>query len=330
MFAVRSTILSLAAAAWLIGPASASAQGAFEAEYGKDLAAVAAKAKISMMNGDNEGRENGNGLTPYLKKLGKPPARVALVSFYVWDVGNTKSKTYNFMNSEYTYRVSNTRSFNVGTGELSVMANELHDAAVPALKQAFAAVGMQLLTVDEFTDTPAHKQAYDAYHWEASGFTSLMQGLQAKGGLEWSRGTPDGYKLIEMYTRGNKDMRDYEFGMTGVGVGKFGNSVGHDLAKALDVDAVVIMYTAVQAEKDAINMHGIGLYMFGPNPIPQDGQSMYYSGHEYSGLYLKLKEVPFIKVDKQGAPVATDYEGYGAIAGGLGARMAAHVKSKTG
>lgn len=330
MLANISRIGLVAAAVMLLHAGPARAAGAFEAELGADPAKAVAKAKISMMNGDNDGRESGSGLTPYLKKLGKPPARVALVSFYVWDVGNTKSKTYRFINSEYTYRVSNTRSFNVGTTELSVLATELHDAAVPALKQSFAAVGMQLLTPAEFADTPAKKQAYDSYKWEAGGFTNLMKSLQGKGGLEWSRGTPDGYKLIEMFTRGSKDMNDYEFALNGIGVGKFGVSVGYDLARALEVDAVVIMYGVVQAEKNSINMLGTGLYMFGPNPIPESGQSMYYSGHQYSGLYLKLKEIPLIQLDKQDKVVAEDLKGFGPVAGAMGARMAAHIKAKTG
>jgi hypothetical protein len=43
-----------------------------------------------------------------------------------------------------------------------------------------------------------------------------------------------------------------------------------------------------------------------------------------------MKDIPFIKTDKNGNLVDADYKGYGIVAGALGKRMAEHVKSKTG
>lgn len=323
-------------AAWLSAVAlfsatPASAADIFAAELGPSFAAVAEETKISMMNGDGDGADSGRGPVPYLKALGKPPGRVALVSFYVWDCGNKKENSYRIYGGNYTYRVTNTRKRAVASGEVAVLANELHDAGIGALKESFASVGMQLLTADEFLDTPAKREAYDAFKMEAGGFSGLLRGLQEKShGDVWQWGAPDGYRVLELTTVGNVKGNQFQLGQTGISIGKTAASLGYDLAQKLGVDAVVILYNVVQADKSTINMRGAGLYMFGPNPVPNSGQSLYWNGHQYSGVYLRMKDIPFIKTDKNGNLVEADYAGYALVAGGLGKRMAEHVKGKTG
>jgi hypothetical protein len=284
-----------------------------------------------MMNGDGDGADTGRGPVPYLKALGKPPGRVALVSFYVWDCGNKKENSYRIYGGDYTYHVTNTRKRAVAEGEVAVLANELHDAGIGALKESFAAVGMQLLTADEFLDTPDKRAAYDAFKMEAGGFSGLLRGLQQKShGDVWQWGAPDGYRVLELTTVGNVKGNQFQLGQTGISIGKTAAALGYDLAAKLGVDAVVILYNVVQADKSTINMRGAGLYMFGPNPVPNSGQSLYWNGHQYSGVYLRMKDIPFIKTDKNGKLVDADYAGYAIVAGALGKRMAEHVKGKTG
>jgi hypothetical protein len=336
MDTTMNTIRHPQAAAWLsafilfcAGPANAA--DVFAAELGPDAASVAADVKISMMNGDGDGADSGRGPVPYLKALGHPPARVALVSFYVWDCGNKKENSYRIYGGNYTYHVTNTRKRAVAEGEVAVLANELHDAGIGALKESFAAVGMQLLTADEFLDTPAKQEAYNAFKMEAGGFSGLLRGLQEKShGDVWQWGAPDGYRVLELTTRGDVKGNQFQLGQTGISIGKTAAALGYDLAAKLGVDAVVILYNVVQADKTAINMRGAGLYMFGPNPVPNSGQSLYWNGHQYSGVYLRMKDIPFIKTDKNRNLVDADYKGYGIVAGALGKRMAEHVKSKTG
>ena len=105
-----------------IGVASLWA-GAFEKELGSDAAAVKEKVKLSMMNGNGDGSDSGRGPVPYLKALGAPPKRVALLSFYVWDCGNTKQ---NFYNPVYRYK----RDINVQHTAIDAYANELYDASI--------------------------------------------------------------------------------------------------------------------------------------------------------------------------------------------------------
>jgi hypothetical protein len=186
-----------------------------------NAAAVAEEAKISMMNGDGDGADTGRGPVPYLKALGKPPGRVALVSFYVWDCGNKKENSYRIYGGDYTYHVTNTRKRAVAEGEVAVLANELHDAGIGALKESFAAVGMQLLTADEFLDTPDKRAAYDAFKMEAGGFSGLLRGLQQKShGDVWQWGAPDGYRVLELTTVGNVKGNQFQLGQTGISIGK--------------------------------------------------------------------------------------------------------------
>jgi hypothetical protein len=307
------------------------AGGAFESELGSDVAKIVDDVKISMMNGDNDGLESGRGLVPHLKTLGKPPARVALISFYVWDCGNKKENSYRIYGGNYVYHTTTTRKRSVVSGEVGKLATELHDVSIGTLKESFAAVGMQLLTPEEFLDSPAKQEAYGNFKAEMGGMGSFLLGLQKhNAGDTWQWGAPDGYRVIELTTVGDVKGNHFQLGMTGVGIGKIAVSLGHDLATALGVDAVAILYNVVQADKTSINLRGAGLYMFGPNPIDASGQSLYWTGLQYSGVYLRMHDIPFIKTDKNGILVDADYDGYKIVAGALGTKMAQHIKKKTG
>jgi hypothetical protein len=118
---------------------------------------------------------------------------------------------------------------------------------------------------------------------------------------------------------------NFEMGATGAGVKKVAHSLGFELATALGVDAVVILYNPIQADNKSITMLGTYMYMFGPNPVPNTGQSLYWDGHQYSGAYVRM-EVPFITTDKAGNLIASDYPGYAVVPQGLTARMGDHLK----
>lgn len=330
---IRNFLRTAAIVAGLSVPAAmpARADAVFESALGPDTAKVADDVKISMMNGDNDGLDSGRGLVPHLKTLGKPPARVALVSFYVWDCGNKKENSYRIYGGDYVYHTTTTRKRSVVSSEVGRLATELHDASIGKLKEAFAAVGMQLLTPEEFLDSPAKLETYSNFKADIGGMGSFLLGLQKhNAGDTWQWGAADGYRVIELTTVGDVKGNHFQLGMTGIGIGKIAVSLGHDLATALGVDAVAILYNVVQADKTSINMRGAGLYMFGPNPIDASGQSMYWSGLQYSGVYLRMDDIPFIKTDKNGNLVDADYAGYAIVAGALGTKMAQHVKKKTG
>jgi hypothetical protein len=313
----------------LVVAGSAAAGGSFQEELGSDPAKLAGDVKLSLMNGNGDGAESGRGPVPYFKGLGGPPKRVALISYYVYDCGNHKEKSYKFYSSNYTYRVDSRRSSKVAADEISQLATELHDAGVAPLRQAFAAVGMQLLTPTEYLDSPEKKAAYADTKVEAGGMAGLFGALQSKEATHWQWGAAEDYRLIKLTTVGDVRGNNFALATTGVGVGKLAASVGYDLARALGVDAVAILYNVVQAEKSSIRLRGAYLYLFGPNPVADTGQSLYWKGHQYSGVFLRT-DVDFIKTDKDGNLVTADYAGYGVVSGALGTRMAQHIKDKTG
>jgi hypothetical protein len=303
--------------------------GAFADELGSDPAVLAGKVKLSMGNGNQDGSESGRGPVPYYKGLGAPPKRVALLSFYVWDCGNKKQSLWNPV---YKYKSAT----NVTSEAIDVYANELYNVAFPQLKEGFAAHGMQLLTPDEYLDTEEKRAGYQALNIE-KGFGQKFFGFGNKGKVEVFAGedvsttrftaAPEGYRVLQLMTVMDVKGRKFEWAATGAGVGKLAQLLGHDVAKALGVDAVVILYNVVQAEKTAINMYGSYIYMFGPNPVPDTGQSLYWNGHQYSGQFIRM-DVPFIRTDKDGGLIASDYEGYAPIARALANGMGQFLEEK--
>lgn len=313
----------------------AAAGGPFEAKFGRDAAKLSAEVKLSLMNGDGEGSDSGRGSVPYLKALGAPPARIALISFYARDCGNKKENSYNvfggsYAGKTYTWHTKTTRAVNLKEGAVAMLATELQDAGIAALKEAFGIVGSQLLTPEEFLDTPAKREAYEKFTFERNFAERLYLKVLAMDTDSWRfAGASQGYRLIELTSLGSVKDNDFRLATTGPGVAEVAQKAGHDLARALGVDAVAILYNVVQGRKDEISLRGSYLYLFGPNPVPNKGQSMYWRGHQYSGVYLAM-DVPFVKTDKDGHLVEADYEGYGLVAKALGLRMAQHLKQKTG
>lgn len=320
----RLRVLGPVLVASCLAALSARAGGMFQKEFGSDAEALD-KAKMSLMNGNGDGSDSGRGPVPYFKALGGPPKRVALISFYVWDCGNKKTGAYTIYQTRYSYK----RTKNVEPEAVDDFANELYDASIAGFKESFSTYGMQLLTPDEFLDTEEKKTTYENFEMEIGGGQKFARLFQKSNADTWrAAGAPEGYRVFQLATV--MDVKDHHFQLAaqGIGVGKLAQSLGHDFAKALGVDAVAILYNVVQAEKKSITMLGSYLYMFGPNPVADTGQSLYWRGHQYSGVYLRM-EVPFVIVDKDGALVDNDYVGYSVVAKALAAKMGEHLKEKT-
>jgi hypothetical protein len=313
---------TLAAALFLSWIAALPAEaGAFAEKYASDQAAID-DVKISMMNGNGTGDSSGRGPRPYYEALGGPPKRVALISFYVWDCGNKKENVYNPV---YSYK----RTVNVEYQAVDAYANELYDASIAGFKEGFAAYGMELLTPDEYLDTEEKKATYEKFQMDAGGGQKFVMLFQKSNADTWRfAGAPEGYRILQLATRMDVKGNHFELSAQGVGVGKLAQSLGHDLAKALGVDAVVIVYNVIQGQKKSIDLLGSYLYMFGPNPIADTGQSLYWSGHQYAGAYLRM-EVPFVVTDKDGKLVEADYAGYRVVPKALATKVGEELKAKT-
>jgi hypothetical protein len=105
--------------------------------------------------------------------------------------------------------------------------------------------------------------------------------------------------------------------------------LGDRLASALGVDAVAVMYSVVQADNKSIDMLGSYLYVFGPNPVKRDDNpSLYWTGHQYSGVYMKFR-VAFVRKDKSNAARDADFAGFAMVARALAARTGEYLKERT-
>lgn len=153
---------------------SAFGQGAFEKELG-DVAAIERDVDFSMGNGVRDGEDSGRGPVPYYRGLGAPPKRVALLSFYAYDGGN-----------EGIFITSNATANGV-----QLVANELYAAGFGPIKEAFAAVGMQLLTPDEFLDTAEKRTAYESFKLDSGGMGRFIRFAQGRDDLVFP-----GYALV--------------------------------------------------------------------------------------------------------------------------------------
>lgn len=322
---------ALAALALLVA-LPAWAKGAFEEELGSNVAEIADdEVDLSMMNGDGDGEENGRGPRPYLKALKGAPPRIALISFIVRDSGNKQENSWKMYGGNYVYHTTSTRTISVDEFAIDRLANELHDIAIPALKETFATIGSQLLTPAEFLDTDAKREAYNKYEIERGTMEKFYRKMlpDDKKDFRFS-GVPTGYRLLELTAILNSKLEKFDLATTGAGVGPVAKSAGYDLAKALDVDAVAFLYNIVQAQKKAIVMRGSYMYLFGPNPVPESGQSLYWHGHQYSGVALKMDDIEFIETDSDGKMVRADYAGYALVARALALRTVQQLKKNGG
>jgi hypothetical protein len=313
----RSLVRGIAFSALLVSfGSSTSWSGALEKKIGSDPAAIAGKVKLNLMS-MGRGSANGTGPVPYLPALGSLPKRVALVSFYVWDSGNETGSVYN---TSIRWSMSKTVT---GTGRERVV-NALYAAAVGPMKEAFAAHGMQLLTPSEFLDTPEKKSAYESFVPEHGALGSVMGFLTKKNRSEPAAANE--FRLLQLPSNNNAKNKRFEMAAQG-GDGKLFQGLGHDLASALQVDAVLIVYSPLQAQTKTIDLLGAYAYMFGPNPVARGESTLYWTGHQYSGVFLPM-DVPLMEVDRSGAETSNGFADYGLVARALAMKTGEYLEER--
>ena len=98
----------------------AFADSYFAEELGADDAKLLDKVKFDFMSGSGDGSDSGRGPKPCLKALGAPPKRVALITFYVKDSGNSDKHPYAGWSIHK----------NVTANGVDLVANELYTPAI--------------------------------------------------------------------------------------------------------------------------------------------------------------------------------------------------------
>jgi len=268
------------------------AVNAWDEELGTDVDAIAKKVEFDMSGwGKVHGSKGGGGQIPYLQALKQPPKRVALVSFYAYDPGNTKG----FGSPAFGGRTETTRQLTKDGA--STVATILHDQGIAAFKEQFKAHGMELLTPDEFADTDAKREFFENFEMKVGLGVKLFK--SAEGGGKENKlsknqvlsAVAPGYRLFRLvYGENVRPMKSVD--------GKISVSMGSDLPKGLGVDAVVVVCNYCKATKKEGLLEGIYLYMFGPNPVPGEDTATYWPGHLYVGVRLDGMSVPMLTFGK--------------------------------
>ena len=167
---------------------------------------------------------------------------------------------------------------------------------------------MQLLTPDEYLDTDAKREIYDSFVLDigiGAKFAQATEGSGKENKLSKANRlsvVAPGYRLFRLvYGENLRPMQQ--------GDKKISRSLGYDLAKALEVDATLVICNYCKATKKEGSLEGVYFYLFGPNAIPGDMEAFtYWPGHLYVGLRLDKLGVPMLEFGKE-EKKSTTYSG---------------------
>lgn len=246
-------------------------------------------------------RESGRGFCVDMTALGKMPKRVALVSFYVDDPGLTK--TSGTAQTGKTWSTTNTGSDNAKS-----FANEFYNVSADAIKTTFAKYGISILTPAEFLTDDDKKQAYNDFVVKHTDLNKLgakigkfFKNSAANGTVIEVDEPASGFRLIKVDKSQPVDAKKKAVAATNLNGSmdsQMIESVGYDLAKSLEVDAILVVYNVQLADtkwsKTRFYLAAANMQMFGPNPTPlKEGKkdNMFYSkGLFYCGTRMAFKK----------------------------------------
>jgi hypothetical protein len=204
------------------------------------------------------------------------PKKVALISYYLYDPGKGKVKGGVYTGS-VTVNVWRTSDF---FGQMQV--NGFYRNSIDALKTTFKENGIDLLTPDEFLDTDEKKEFYYGFNPEtakkekvsitkrgAAG-TNIWEVAEASASTLKISPSDKGYRAFFIGNEAPDEsaIENFQGGIFSANR-KMTSSLGHDLAKGLGVDAVVVVYICtrkVKQTKDDFGVNAVVTMMMGPNP----------------------------------------------------------------
>jgi hypothetical protein len=267
----------------------------------------------------------GYSLKPAL--LAKPVEKIALVSFFVEDVGmSSESEMLNMANA---WRTSDDLA--------QEFSNQLYAKGIDALVQSFKDKGIDLLLANQFLDTKEKKGYYDMYEVE---HTIIKKEKKGGASASVSSSTDYGHMTVtrtktasvdrikvspeesglkplflkneSAYTKGyTGDPKPMSFPAIGLYDKKQARSLGFDLANKLEVDAVLVIYIVInkmKKNKEIYAIRSISGYLFGPNPIQRedDKGAIYSRGVFYGGARAFYNKPQTIQDEKDFTTVSYD------------------------
>lgn len=258
------------------------------------------KSKAKYDFNPNKIRKNGKGFAIDMKALGKLPKRIALISFYVDDPGLTKVTK---SPSSSSWNTTNT-----GSDNAKIYANYFYKQSIQVLKSSFATYGMEVLSPDEFLKTKEQSDAYQNFVMKhttmnkiGNGLKKMMKNLGSASTTIETDEPADNFILVKINNRENSDPKKKSVEVQNLSNcmdGQMIESIGYDLCKSLNVDAVLVVYNTQLADeawgKTRFWLSAVNMQLFGPNPLPlqegkKDGNS-YNKGLFYCGVRMSFSK----------------------------------------
>lgn len=266
-----------------------------------------------------EGRKskNGGGYSVSMKNLTTPPKKVALVSFFTFDPGCTKSYSYSSTSGYIKTTTFVTKKLN-SKGNAGLITEGMYYEGLDVIRENFKTAGMELLTPDQYLDTEDKKDYYNKFEVEHGGlqykFLKFLEGGSAKDDIF---GYLEGYNIMKIVSEpqtnyeksGALSFMGYKKKVSDGQVflhnsdSKMMNSLGSDLCKKLGVDAVLIIYSTIYVPKQSkIMLQNMNMTMFGLNPI-QLGENdkkpfFYHNGQFFCGIRFQ-PDIAILNINKK-------------------------------
>jgi hypothetical protein len=237
--------------------------------------------------------QDGHSKWPLLTSKDQLPDTVALITFNISDLGLTSSWANDYARYTEYFSLSETGG--------NLVANEMLSQTIGTLKEEFRKQGVVLLTIGDILDT---QEKMDYYY---SGFTPTVSKLGKFLSNVENRAT-DISVCADYY-------RYFDMGATFDHLRS--ESLGHDLANSLGVDAVLSVGFEVQSNKKEMYLRAVKMALHAPNPLPKEDKKYiaqkagngYYYGQLFVGGGLRFKK-PFKTVEiKKKQITSMDFEG---------------------
>jgi hypothetical protein len=265
-----------------------------------------------------EGRtgKSGKGFTANIANLPNGIKKIALVSFYVFDPGLTKTWSTSSSSGYITTTTTYTRKTSTG-GIANDIAYGAFVTAIDPMIAEFKALGMDLLLPNEYLDTQEKKDYYNAFTVKHEKSFANWIGQASAGNHDVMYGTLEGFNVADivkepflnyekngLLARRKTNVQDAQIYFFDKDT-DMSESLGFDLCTKLGVDAVLVTYMTVFMPKETkIELVNSRFVIFGPNPVMPEvskgGMIPHVKGLFYYGssinpetlIYNQSKKVP--------------------------------------
>lgn len=270
-----------------------------------------------------EGRtsKNGGGYSVNVDLLDPKPKKVALVSFYLYDPANAKTKGGQIAGQ------ASTSMWRTSDALAQAQIDGFYAQSLEPLKAGFKEFGIELLTPQEFLDTDDKIDFFYGFDQESGKKEKTDRTVIGKMGTSVNLSTikicpyDEGYRPFFVVNEPVGESGGQNFVNTGVGGAnrKMTSSLGYELAQGLGVDAVVVCYIVTHKcdmKKEDYEVDAVSLFMFGPNPM-SEGPDDKNRGQFYCGTRFLAKHLEF-SIEKSSI---TSYDHMGNVMTALSRKM---------